>query len=499
MSDAQKYIQLSKPNGLAYANNDVVSIRDSVRAISIQSVIDNLQLYNDGLYPINDNFPLELWESRYNIIPEPLQTVEERTELIKQKIDYSNNLSNRLALDFIQLQIEQAGFIGVTASYNPSGSVGDSLIHGNNITTNEDYTIGADAYNSFILEGSLTSQDQYTKLMLLVMSLKPLEVCVIDRLILQSILAVNPTTALWLGGTSVLAIAQTDYVPQGDGKYSGGFGTELQPYLISTLEDLRKLSEDANPIGGIVGYIGDWINTEFALVGNINALATSTWNGGLGFSPIGTIANKFDNSIFDGRGYSVIGLKINRPTSSYIGMFGYTLDSPIVRTNIIDCDIIGDDRVGGLVGSWDGALVSKCKASGIVSGFERVGGMFGLCEHGTISDCYADVDVSGDNFVGGFTGVQATIHDTLNSYSVGAVISAGSFVGGFVGFKSGTLSTIASCYYDSDISGRADTNGGSQPKTTAEMKQQATFIGWNFTPGTGIWAIDENVTRPYFL
>ena len=55
------------------------------------------------------------------------------------------------------------------------------------------------------------------------------------------------------------------------------------------------------------------------------------------------------------------------------------------------------------------------------------------------------------------------------------------------------LTTIHNSYWDIETSGQT-TSGGGEGKTTAEMKQQATFIGWDFT---NIWDIIEGVTYPY--
>jgi len=85
-----------------------------------------------------------------------------------------------------------------------------------------------------------------------------------------------------------------------------------------------------------------------------------------------------------------------------------------------------------------------------------------------------------------------------NSYSTGSVSGGGS-VGGLVGWsRSGTTSNS---YWDNQTSGQTNCIGqGGQGdfsscygKTTAEMRQQATFSGWDFT---NTWKITEGVTYP---
>jgi len=67
-------------------------------------------------------------------------------------------------------------------------------------------------------------------------------------------------------------------------------------------------------------------------------------------------------------------------------------------------------------------------------------------------------------------------------------------VGGLVGVNSGT---VTSSYYDSETSGQSDTGKG-DPKTTAEMKSQTTFVGWDFDE---VWGIDAEINDgyPYLL
>ena len=50
-------------------------------------------------------------------------------------------------------------------------------------------------------------------------------------------------------------------------------------------------------------------------------------------------------------------------------------------------------------------------------------------------------------------------------------------------------------YYDINTSGCSDTGKG-EPKTTAEMTHQATFVGWDFS---SIWKIEEGKSYPCFM
>jgi hypothetical protein len=61
------------------------------------------------------------------------------------------------------------------------------------------------------------------------------------------------------------------------------------------------------------------------------------------------------------------------------------------------------------------------------------------------------------------------------------------------------LSSITTCFWDSQTSGQTDgvgsgTSTGVTGKTTAEMKQKATFTNWDFVE---TWGIEDNQTYPF--
>ena len=129
------------------------------------------------------------------------------------------------------------------------------------------------------------------------------------------------------------------------GTYSGGSGTSGDPYQIANLTDLQELQNTST----------DW-GADFIQMADIDASATSGWapngsDGFFGFSPIGNDTNKFTGS-YDGLDHTIDALYINRPTTNYIGLFGYTsYGATIENIGMTNVDIIGGDYyVGGLVG-----------------------------------------------------------------------------------------------------------------------------------------------------
>jgi hypothetical protein len=77
-------------------------------------------------------------------------------------------------------------------------------------------------------------------------------------------------------------------------------------------------------------------------------------------------------------------------------------------------------------------------------------------------------------------------------YSAGDV-EGNQHVGGLVGKNHEDKGEIASSYWDTETSSQSESAGG-VGKTTAEMKQQATFEDWDFS---SIWGIDEGESYPY--
>ena len=106
----RNYIELLNPSGRAYQSNDIAQKVNNVFTKRTQRIIDYAQRLNDELFPINDNFNLKEWEKRYNITPTPMQTVEERTAIVKRYMTYPKGFINRLALTFIQQQLDESRF-----------------------------------------------------------------------------------------------------------------------------------------------------------------------------------------------------------------------------------------------------------------------------------------------------------------------------------------------------------------------------------------------------
>ena len=145
------------------------------------------------------------------------------------------------------------------------------------------------------------------------------------------------------------------------------------------------------------------------------------------------------NTLFEGNGNTIDHLYIQRSTTSYVGLFGYTGSNSIVRNiGLRTVSVTGNDFVGGLVG-WNNGAIIQTYATGSVTGAYGAGGLVGVNWYGgTISQSYATGAVSGRTQVGGLVG--GNNGSISQSYATGAVSGNTYGVGGLVGWNHGTIS-----------------------------------------------------------
>ena len=97
----------------------------------------------------------------------------------------------------------------------------------------------------------------------------------------------------------------------------------------------------------------------------------TSWTTGRGWLPIGIGERPF-NAIFEGNGYTISTLYINRTTAfddpGTIGLFGVTSASSLLKNSgLVGLDITGNQFVGGFVG-WNGGTISESYSDGRVVG-----------------------------------------------------------------------------------------------------------------------------------
>lgn len=330
--------------------------------------------------------------------------------------------------------------------------------------------------------------------------------------------------------------------------FSGGTGSNESPYQVASLDDLLEISTNSSL----------W-NMSFIQTGHINAAATTNWNAGAGWSPIGDEATRF-TGYYDGQGYTVRNLWINRPDEQNVGLFGHVGDSTRITliqnlgvTNFVvkgargsgsligrvtgnyntrveacyavGCTVIGDGATGGLVGSFNSYIENESNAMGhrprmlrcfaiatvsfsgkTTAGKDKFGGLSGCGQKGYIEDSYAlsTVTAPGCTRVGGLVGCILYRGQLMRCYSTTTVSAdGGSSVGGLVGHDSGSSSSATACFWDTETSGQTTSPYGTG-LSTANMKMLSTFsnAGWDFLGETAngtadIWDISASVNNGY--
>jgi hypothetical protein len=220
---------------------------------------------------------------------------------------------------------------------------------------------------------------------------------------------------------------------------------------ISTAGDLRAFRDRVNAKNDFAGQ-------TFTLANDITIESDNQW------VAIGTIIggdyNRTEisfNGTFDGNGKIIRGVKISG-NSSRQGLFGYLgAMGTIKNLGVVDVNIKGDTRVGGLVGSNAG-IIENCYVSGnvIVNGTEFVGGLVGISvAGGRIENCHVAGNIGGKNQIGGLVGDNnGTIE---NCYTSGSVRGTGTDAGGLVGRNNENI--IKKCYAIGNVTGKDNVGG----------------------------------------
>ena len=223
-----------------------------------------------------------------------------------------------------------------------------------------------------------------------------------------------------------------------DSIFASGDGTEGNPYLIATEDQLRDF---AASLTSKIDYTGKYV----ALANSIN-VSSKAW------TPIGGSEYLF-NGTFDGRGYAIDGMTLGAEgepfaldnENLYIGLFGVLGAKAVVKnvnlTNVAFYTTYGATAyLGGIAGvtvgsttegDFTGALIDSCSVSGTF---------------------YLN-NTEGNHFVGGLVGRQykgATINSHVSVRATGIVDGSDlAEVGGLVGLNNRGL--IANCWTDNDL------------------------------------------------
>lgn len=236
------------------------------------------------------------------------------------------------------------------------------------------------------------------------------------------------------------------------------------------------------------------LNGHYVLAKNINAVSSSSWNGGLGFDPIGDATHSF-TGVFEGLNHRITNLTIKRPTEDYVGFFattsgakisGLTLSGTVTgnsnvgllagkftNSSLLAYDIgsssysisnfsgsvAGISNVGGVFGQTSGSNLLSVQNAGAVSAASgtNVGGIFGLGTSLTGKYLYNTGTISGADNIGGIGGSVAGNSKIIWSRNQGS-INGGSYVGGLFGLMAN--STLDTAWSSGDVTASGERSGG---------------------------------------
>jgi len=317
--------------------------------------------------------------------------------------------------------------------------------------------------------------------------------------------------------------------------FAGGDGSVDNPYQVATAEQLNN--------------VRNYLDKHFIQTADID-LGVEPYNTGAGWEPIGNDLSPFTGT-FDGKGNTISKLTINRSTTNYVGLFGFTgVEAEIKNVKLEETNVTGSFYTGGLVGWNCNGTITDSYAIGAVAGDYFVGGLVGVNNNGAITNSYATGAVAGDFAVGGLVGLNSnkqygneTITDSYASGNVTGTKSVGGLVGdnyngaitnsyatgnvegtegvgGLVGYNGGVITnayaigvvigtsnvgglvgnnnngTVTASFWDTDTSGTDSSLGGDGAigKNTTDMNLQGNYEGWNFDK---VWGINDSDNNRY--
>ena len=294
------------------------------------------------------------------------------------------------------------------------------------------------------------------------------------------------------GETYTYTVSADDYIPK-----SGSFTLKADESIAVELtykgeawngEAATEAPEKKGDVyqikdGADLAWFRDQVNTEketeynAELTANIN-LNDKTWEG------IGTYNSNYYDGTFDGKGYTISGLK------GASGLFDYVGTKGVIQNVKLVVDLSGEGIVGGVVNTLYGT-VKNCQVEGRIAAESaygsfavggiagraqkkddaipsiencankasiannysmqarelNTGGIVGYC-YGVIKNCYSTGDVSAsidgktNTMLGGFVGHLYASGTAENCYSTGKVTGPENGTGSFAGSQEGTVKSV---------------------------------------------------------
>ena len=255
-----------------------------------------------------------------------------------------------------------------------------------------------------------------------------------------------------------------------------GSGKRNDPFVISNVYQLQAIA-GVDHQGTALEYSafsgGRWLfganraeqlNQYYVLGNDINASTTRGWNMddlniASGFHPIGgdrcvdftCVRNSIPFSgHFNGSGFAIESLYINLPDGIDVGLFGGTDNAATITSlDMLDVDVTGQVRVGGLAGYQHKSSIKSSSVNGIIRGEYHTGGLVGYQDRSNIASSHAKVTVTSETAVGGLVGrhifglitASHSISNVIGEYDVGGLV--GTLIGSAIITASYSISNVS--------------------------------------------------------
>ena len=247
-------------------------------------------------------------------------------------------------------------------------------------------------------------------------------------------------------------------------QFSGGAGTEADPYRITSKEDMEALADSVNnsPFFIIWSY-----NKYFIVMNDITEPVTQR---------IGYRENNYFAGHFNGNNYTIT-LNLDYNGQVDVGLFGHLGSQvigsiPTITNVVIDGYVKGHATTGGIAGQMRYSTISNCINNAKIEGQSSyTGGIAGRTYNSVIFNCINNAEVSVSTArVGGIVGdaLNTTIYNCINIGTIKGYIAAGGITGDF-GDYAPPYSAISNCINAGFIKGYTSIGGITGTKYTENI------------------------------
>ncbi|NDW08472.1 MBG domain-containing protein [Dysgonomonas sp. 520] len=241
--------------------------------------------------------------------------------------------------------------------------------------------------------------------------------------------------------------------------YSGGDGSEDNPFLISSKTDMETLATTVNSGNS---YAGKYFLLTKSLTEENDTVTTI----------VGTSSANCFSGVFDGKEHKIaIRIEMLSNNNIHCGLFGNVRNAHIKNISVIGSISYSSNSysyVGGICGYAYSSIITNCYNMAIVSYssssyYSYAGGICGYANSATIiTGCYNTGNISSNShsnsnysYAGGICGYvnSSTVTDSHNS---GKVSSHSSLAGGICGYTDSA--TVSNCHNTGNITSTSTTS-----------------------------------------